>query len=517
MIQAIGTGKFCKSDESIAKCKDVYIVECACFVHLIQKQPTDEMRGETYASFQNALDRIPPAYRNHPLNSWFSWRAPAWLERNRPDRTIGFTPGLNNQVIPAVIQANQDGPPLEGPTQPVEPDNGDPFVDPDQFAADQMAEWDVKYGVGWHRRFDGDGGGGLGGFFPPGGGSSSGGGIFGKRDIQSQDINQDPDNKVNTADSNKKAVPPSFFYAGPLKPECTNRELIFKEILTPLVYGWKSYDPAMEKYDISDREWQNTMNDLRRALGIAVPPPRNPGGEPIDRVLGYLKNTQDNCKKCICDQESTEMYPGGLKGCKTTTAVSKCQLLWGCFCTVKLRQAAVPPELMGEPLSSFQEAFNQIPEIIRDHVINHKYPGWYVPRHLRGPGLQNQVITYNPTFRVNVAPQDEPAYYLEGPNVPPVLPGEEEEDLYYDPTQDMPGYQGGRGGYGGNGGYGGGNGRGAGFSGFGPGSGYYPGGGSGSGSGIYKKRGIETQYINNNPDSKVQANQEVTKQQEVNV
>ncbi|KAK6536088.1 hypothetical protein TWF281_000334 [Arthrobotrys megalospora] len=213
-------------------------------------------------------------------------------------------------------------------------------------------------------------------------------------------------------------------------------------------------------------EWRRTRNRLQDV--VSVTPTSIPN---LDTVKKFIERHQDICReRCGCNTNTgriMERPNDKSHNCDTIFRAGRCMLIYACFCMLRLGQPKVPEDQLTTPLQEFQDAINQLPAPFRNYPPNENW-GWVVdPRIAQYPG---QVLRYNlpeegggddlvprpggDDFRVNVAPDEEPPFFLEGPNE------------YQDPDQDD--------------------------GGVGPSNWYLQpgrmGGGSGSGGGVYRKR-----------------------------
>ncbi|KAF3310925.1 hypothetical protein TWF173_009050 [Orbilia oligospora] len=184
-------------------------------------------------------------------------------------------------------------------------------------------------------------------------------------------------------------VGPEFFYSSKLRIQCPNPDWTLNYKIRALIADYAGprhlmppnavnhQDEALGVYSphiLYVRQWATKIRDYRKHLVVDQDEnvQRNP--DQNDSLLQNVRNEQRNCRQCF-NQPSAEHIQHGLT--------------W----------------------HAFQDAFNQIPDYIRDEPFNRDFR-WWMPEELaERPG---QTIGYNPGFRVNVASPNEPPYFLEG-------------------------------------------------------------------------------------------------------
>ncbi|RVD86940.1 uncharacterized protein DFL_005191 [Arthrobotrys flagrans] len=227
--------------------------------------------------------------------------------------------------------------------------------------------------------------------------------------------------------SNKRAdevffVNPSFFYSSAFTVQCRDNFWTLENRIIPAVDKNKIPNSLKDLPDEPDT-WERRIKFYRNLLEVQELPMGKSWAQHFQEILDTITYQQRGCKYCICDLEG-EMKgkPKNRQWCQYDYQALMCRILYGCECIVVLADNPTRDPIHNRlTWHSFQEAFNRIPEGIRDAPHNRQFR-WVVPDNIAAyPG---QAIGYDPDFRLNVFPPDQPPFYLEGPGPQlPVPPG----------------------------------------------------------------------------------------------
>ncbi|KAF3276334.1 hypothetical protein TWF970_006296 [Orbilia oligospora] len=235
-------------------------------------------------------------------------------------------------------------------------------------------------------------------------------------------------------------VGPEFFYSSKLRIQCPNPDWTLNYKIRALIADYAGgrhlmppnavnhQDEALGVYSphvLYVRQWATKIRDYRKHLVVDQDENVQWDLDQNDSLLQNVRNEQRDCRQCLCDAQGNITFAhrgpkkpkegrrGQKSGCFSGSWALFCTWFYGCYCAIVLigNQPSAEHIQQGLTWHAFQDAFNQIPDYIRDEPFNRDFR-WWVPKELaERPG---QTIGYNPGFRVNVASPNEPPYFLEG-------------------------------------------------------------------------------------------------------
>ncbi|KAK6517410.1 hypothetical protein TWF281_004067 [Arthrobotrys megalospora] len=236
---------------------------------------------------------------------------------------------------------------------------------------------------------------------------------------------QQPSNTTlrNSSASGGRAVPPSFFYdEDGMFVTCSSPEVAL-DVFTALA---DADDVDTTGYDMTPQGWRQKWGHIKAEMAWVRGGPESPNPN-LEGQLSLIREYHEMCAACGCNPDGTmktvQRYSGE-KNCRRIVRVALCVLVLSCYCTARLAQPRVPLEQILEPLHTFQEAINQIPDFVRYHPLNNGW-AWQVDPTIAEHADQTLTFTGWPTrniapedeeFMVNVAPEGEAPFFLSGPH-----------------------------------------------------------------------------------------------------
>ncbi|KAF3082144.1 hypothetical protein TWF594_004206 [Orbilia oligospora] len=257
-----------------------------------------------------------------------------------------------------------------------------------------------------------------------------------------------PHTSLQTFDKRPRdPVNPEFFYSSKMRVECRHPEWTLnskikvliadydegRHLAPPNMVGYQDTVPPYLPHVLYFRQWAAIIRKFKKQLEVVQD--QKVQWREYDNLLRKIRYDQGNCRSCLCDaQGSITFVPrpspqplqkgrgGNRIDCNAGYWAILCEWFYGCYCSVILENNDPSVEHIRQGLTwhAFQDAFNQIPDYIREDPLNRDFR-WVVPEWLAEH--PDQTIGYDPSFRVNVASPDEQPYFLEGPReVLPLYP-----------------------------------------------------------------------------------------------